>query len=625
MSESRGRFRALLFGLVAVAAAAGCGSSPSAKFTPKCLFQSDCAGALVCVQGYCLNKCQTSKDCSPVARCIMTSEGTTCEAPEQATCHYNSQCPTPLVCAGDFQCRSQCQTEADCPMGQVCTTTSKLCADPLVDPSYDKATNDFKGADGKAADATFGAGIDQLPIDQTGLGGAAGKVTGAAGADGGRGGSSGAAGADGGVMDAPVEQPGVVIATACPGTPLTLFGKIATGDSNPNYASGVGARLPTEMVMFYGFTGYDDVPDGGADAGSTMGAYVNRIDYQRFDLTGKAKGPAQRLAVVEGGQVGTAVEMVVDGAAVAPTGEVAVIYDAGSSSAGAIYLKLLAPDTLAVAQTIQLQSLGGTRYGLQAHVQWEDGQFVASWVSYNNSTDTSYLNLSTFLKDGTPTGSSNSIPTNNSNSTVRNVNYEQASVAFVGGTFAIAYEAASGDLPFLSFMGTNGNPIGQTLALPYSTAPTSQFTVVGATTKGFVAVYNGQIPQGDGGPAPTPFATLATFVPPPGADGGVAVGDTFVFPGLAAYNQQNGARASSDALGAGFALLSPDGKATFSYFTDTGTRRSGPAQIIQEMGASDPGDGLSLMNLEGSYAISLFSAAEHRTRMAVSGCPATAM
>jgi hypothetical protein len=592
--------------------ATGCGSS-GAKKTISCIHDSDCSGNLTCTQGYCVGMCASSKDCAG-ARCVEATEGPTCQPTEKVTCHYNSDCTQPLVCSGDLQCRNQCQTVADCPMGQVCTTVSKLCADPAVDKNYDPTTMDFKNAT-----AAFGAGIvaPDGGTDATADGASSDGKTG-------DGSTTDGTTKDGSVVDVP-GQPEVGIASSCPGTPLTLFGKIATGDSNPNYNSGVGARLPNEMVMFYGFTGYDDLPDGGAEAGGdgpTMGPFVNRIDYQRFDLTGKAKGPAQRLAVVEGGDALTPVEMVVNDVAVAPTGEVALIYDAGTVNAGAIYLKLLTADTLAVSQTIQLQSLVGTRFGEQMHVQWEDGQFVASWVSYVAGTDTSYLNIAKFLKDGTPTGSSNSIPTNN-NATVRNANYEQGSVAFVSNIFAISYEASSGDFPYLTFLGTDGNQIAQTLALPYSTAPTSQFTVVGATTKGFVAVYNGQIPSSDaGGPAATPFATLATFVSVPNADGGV-VGGTVAMPGLAAYNQQNGARSSSDALGAGFALFSSDGKATFAYFMDDGTKHLGPSQIIQQMGASTPLDEIHLMNLDGSYAISLYSSTEHLTRMSVSGCPVT--
>ncbi len=617
MPSARVRFRGLWFGVVL--AVAGCGSSSDLKPTLKCLYQSDCAGALACVEGYCLAKCMSSKDCTPAGRCIMTSEGTTCEAPEAATCHYNSQCTQPLVCAGDFQCRSQCQTMADCPTGQFCTTTSKLCADPALDPTYDPATNEFKGAD-----ASFGAGIDKLPVDLAGTAGGAGGSHGGAGASGSVDGAAGAAaaGADGGVMDAPVEQPGVVISSSCPGTPQTLFSKVAVGDANASYTSGVGARLPTQMVIFDGFTGTDDVPDGGADAGATA-PFVNRIDYQLFDLTGVSKGPAKRLAVVEG-HADSMHGMYVLGVTAAPTGEVALVYAAGDALGTGIYLKLLAADTLAVTQTIQLQSVGGTRYAHEAHVQWEDGQFVASWVSYMAGTDTSFLNVATFLKDGTPTGSVNAVPTNAVDSRTRNVDYEQASVAFSNGVFAIAYETADTDNPALTFFGADGNQVGATLLLPYKTT-TPEFTVVGATTKGFIAVYDGQTPSGDGG-ATTSFATLAVFVPPPAAgDGGApAPGGVVTLPGLATFDQQNGARAASDALGAGFALLSDDGKATFVYFEGDGSKHVGPAQVIQQVTSAGALDEIGLMNLSGSYGLSLYSTGEHLTRMAVSGCPATA-
>src|SRR5450432_3589510 len=614
-----GSFGSLLFAAM-LAGLAGCGSSSGLKPTPKCLYQSDCAGALACVEGYCVAKCMSSKDCNPAGRCIMTAEGTTCEAPEAATCHYNSQCTQPLVCAGDFQCRSQCRTMADCPTGQFCTTTSKLCADPALDPSYDPATNEFRGAD-----ASFGAGIDKLPVGLVGTAGGSGSGAGASGSSG-LDGAAGAAGADGGVKDAPVEQPGVVITSACPGTPQTLFSKLAVGDTNAGYTSGVGARLPTQMVIFNGFTGYDDVPDGGAgggDAGATA-PLVNRIDYQLFDLTGVSKGPAKRLAVVEGHPEPTP-RILVLGATAAPTGEVALVYAAGDAAGAGIYLKLLAADTLAVTQTVQLQSVGGTRYGHQAHVEWEDGQFLASWVSYMGGSDTSFLNVATFLKDGTPTGSVSAVPTNAIDSRTRNVDYEQASVAFSNGVFAIAYETVDADNPALTFFGTDGNQVGSTLLLPYKTT-IPNFTVVGATTKGFIAVYDGQISASDDAGAPTAFATQAVFVPlPSAADGGAPTpGGVVTLSGLATFNQQNAARASSDALGAGFALLTNDGKATFVYFEGDGSKHLGPAQVIQQVPTAGALDEVGLMNLSGSYGLSPFAGGEHLTRMAVSGCPASA-
>jgi hypothetical protein len=139
------------------------GSSPKAP-TPVCVRSSDCSGALVCIQNFCVQQCVQSKDCSNGERCIAATGGNSCQPPEKTTCSYNSQCTDPLVCGADFQCRNQCQADVDCPKGQKCTSVSKVCVDLTIDQgNYDPTTNDFKviPADGGAVDA--GASIDAHP------------------------------------------------------------------------------------------------------------------------------------------------------------------------------------------------------------------------------------------------------------------------------------------------------------------------------------------------------------------------------------------------------------------------------------------------------------------------------
>jgi len=155
-----------------VIGAVGCGgsSSPKQKPTPLCVRASDCSGQLVCIQGYCVQACGDSKDCPTGERCIQATAaagGNSCQPPEKSSCTYTSQCTTPLVCGVDLQCRNQCQTSVDCPSGQVCTSVSKLCADPYVDKNYNKDTNEFSAVTldaGVPVDAT----IAQPDVSQTG-------------------------------------------------------------------------------------------------------------------------------------------------------------------------------------------------------------------------------------------------------------------------------------------------------------------------------------------------------------------------------------------------------------------------------------------------------------------------
>jgi hypothetical protein len=172
----------------------GCGSSSTPK-TPTCLLASDCQNSLQCVQGYCVTACKQSKDCPSGERCIIATQGNTCQPTETAKCQYTSQCTVPLVCALDGECRNQCQADIDCLTGQKCTSVTHLCADPSIDKNYDPATNEFVGmADAGVADGggtspgRLDAAADRQPTAETGGG------TGGATIDGGTGRTDGGAG-----------------------------------------------------------------------------------------------------------------------------------------------------------------------------------------------------------------------------------------------------------------------------------------------------------------------------------------------------------------------------------------------------------------------------------------------
>jgi len=150
--------------MAALAGISGCGGSDGGGTvapTPRCVRASDCTGALVCVQGYCVQQCVESKDCPSGQRCIPLAEGSTCQPPEKSTCVYNTECTQPLVCGIDRQCRAQCQGDVDCPSKQFCTPMSKLCADPTIDKNIDPVTHDFVGA----VDAGTKDGASAAPLD----------------------------------------------------------------------------------------------------------------------------------------------------------------------------------------------------------------------------------------------------------------------------------------------------------------------------------------------------------------------------------------------------------------------------------------------------------------------------
>ena len=135
---------------------------------------------------------------------------------------------------------------------------------------------------------------------------------------GGSGGSGGSTG-DGGPPAA-----GATGNTCATGQTPSNFGLVATGDSDPNYTSGVGVLTATEFLVFNAYSGPAST-DGGA------GAKVNRIDVQHFDpITRASKTKSTPLLIGAGDGAG----IYINGAALAPTGEIAIIYSAATGGIG---------------------------------------------------------------------------------------------------------------------------------------------------------------------------------------------------------------------------------------------------------------------------------------------------
>ena len=94
-----------------------------------CLLNSDCNSPLVCAFRRCHNACESSRDCAPGLRCVVSDRPFhVCQLESERTCTYNSHCPEGQVCAVDAQCRDRCQADTDCLRGQSCT--SGTCAEP---------------------------------------------------------------------------------------------------------------------------------------------------------------------------------------------------------------------------------------------------------------------------------------------------------------------------------------------------------------------------------------------------------------------------------------------------------------------------------------------------------------
>ncbi|HEY1537201.1 MAG TPA: hypothetical protein VGF76_24440, partial [Polyangiaceae bacterium] len=185
--------------MVAALSGTQCSSSSPTKhaLAAGCELNSECETPLVCTFARCHAECKTTADCPGGERCVVSTDGSVCELQQETTCVYSTQCPSPLACGVDGQCRNQCESARDCSPGQLCTTSGTCAETTEVD-----AHGNLKDAPGPEASAGAGgeSGASEVTTGgATGLGGTGGAVveagaSGEAGEAGGNtGGTSGAA------------------------------------------------------------------------------------------------------------------------------------------------------------------------------------------------------------------------------------------------------------------------------------------------------------------------------------------------------------------------------------------------------------------------------------------------
>ena len=75
--------------------------SAQARVGDACVLDSDCEGALLCIERRCHEACAQSSDCPPQARCVRGPEGANVCQLDSAPCALNSDCPGAQVCAID--------------------------------------------------------------------------------------------------------------------------------------------------------------------------------------------------------------------------------------------------------------------------------------------------------------------------------------------------------------------------------------------------------------------------------------------------------------------------------------------------------------------------------------------
>jgi len=619
--------------LTAIVVASCSGSSKKLDLGGQCVHNSDCNDPLSCQFATCHQQCVVSRDCLTGQQCVAGADGLgVCQTLTEAACGTGKQvCGGSLVCYANSTCVNACPTTGKCPL------TSQTCVNNAYCLGTELANND---ADAGGAGGGIDAGVDGA----AGIGGSTGSTGGSGGSDagvdvpitstGGVTGSGGTAGTAGtptggagggagssGQLDAGTSSIGRdsgtagASASACtPGQAPTNFGNVATSDSNPNYTSGVGVLTATEFLTFSGYVGPDST-DGGA------GALVNRIDVQHFDpITGNSKGSATPLLLAGGDGGGLSI----NGADIAPSGEIAIIYGVHATNGWGMFLTFLDKD-LALKKTTQFVAWESAfSPSPSAHVKWLNGEFVASSMFQPDSgKSTISIKLGKFGADGSNAGSTNAIPTDDpSNGAFDNClggygSTGEGEVAFSGGRFAVGYFSAAqtGSPPYLTMVDGLGAEVGGPVSLQ-PTKPSSQFIAVAGTLNGFVTVYNGRTSS-------DAWALLATYVPnsTSGDAGVVPLGATYTFLGRDVGTTCPIGRTcgSSDGTGAGFAILYPNGSVSFLYFGEDGSPRGQEQTVLYELKIAG-GDEVQVTNFGGTFAVSLYSGGEHLTRVVAMTC-----
>ncbi len=565
-----------------MASCGGGGGGGGAALSATCSINSDCDSPLICAFGRCHAACAASRDCDNGERCVIANGVGSCQLAVEASCSGGATCASDEVCGADMQCRGTCTPVAGgCAQGDYClpSGTVDACYSPTTpDDEPTLITDGILGADGAVVSEAGSDATMSTPNDAGGTGDAAAL--------------------------------GPVCATA-----QTQFGNIAAGDPNPGYTSGIGARTEQQLLIFDSYVG----PDPNVDSQPIGIVYV-----QAFDPTSAASaGAATRL--FDATNLNTPGENGVLGftfmsSAIAPTGEIVLVYSVhfslASGSEIGLYATFLAPSSgdaggLSVTKTLLLET--ATLYG-QPHAFWSDStrSFVLSWT-YESSG--AYVKMQRYTVAGAAAGGVSAIPTDDPTArVVDNGSIAESSVAESGNLFGLAYSSnIEAYKPGLSVIDPSGVPVGVPFVDPSLSNPS--WTEVGGTPQGFVYFYDN---AATGGVDEFFFAAS----PDAGVAGGVSDASTvpqFAFSGGA---RANVARAIGDNMrgqnGVGVALLFSNG-ASFAYVNADGVGHVGPNSVISSSVGS--GDIVSMTTLDGSYVVSLYTAANHSTQLVASSCP----
>jgi hypothetical protein len=127
----------LVLASVVVACSSNNASVTASELAAGCIIDSDCRAPLVCAFKTCHDQCTVSEggsspDCPSGQLCVASDRPYhVCQV--IVGCSLNSDCPSPLVCGRDLECRDQCASARDCVAGDVCADGTCVAT---TDPDY---------------------------------------------------------------------------------------------------------------------------------------------------------------------------------------------------------------------------------------------------------------------------------------------------------------------------------------------------------------------------------------------------------------------------------------------------------------------------------------------------------
>ncbi len=538
---------------------------------------------------------------------------------QESTCTAGAFCEIGEVCGTDEQCRVSCTTAGGCTKGDYCVTTGTVGACYSASTSADQSTLIAAGV--LASDGAVIGDASVVVVD-----GSAGSSGG--GPQDGSGSSSGSSGGDGPTNSCPSAQ--------------TQFGFTAHGDANANFTSGVGLRTASGMLVFSGYAG----PATSGYAASDGGATVNLVYVQSFDPgQGTTTSQAQPLFQAPAGT-----NFFVYGAAIAPTGQIALVYgyndccttpnlpffdyntypQGNESFYGAgIYATFLdsSPDAgsagVAFARTVPLET--GEYLG-QPHVIWSAASqsFVFSWHSRPTNASgvpvgQGVATVQKFLVTGAAAGGDTDVvPTNDSTGEIVGYNYDQAALGVSGNLFGVVYVTGAPNgvggaelgYPFLTLLDAQGSLVGSTIQISSNDTSPNWITIAG-TAQGFVYLYD--INTGVRG-AFIPVSGGAAVLP---VDGGAGFQPIAINGAIEATSAYALADDDTAAGGVGVALLYLNG-VSFAYVNPDGSVKLQPNRVFAHTYVVS--DEYSVGVFGGSFALALYDSVAHSTQIAASGC-----